>query len=115
MTRSLPVSQSRGGESGSTPTGAVRSLYFLLFQSSLRNEVEPVSHGADEAELIEQLRDIQQRLGTPEERPEDLKNACLVAHEVSNFLTERLLARDLDAPSELSRPGRRGLANPSAA
>jgi hypothetical protein len=43
--------------------------------------------------LQQEIRDIQHRLGTPDERPEDLERAKIAAHKLANMMCSVLLLR----------------------
>jgi hypothetical protein len=51
----------------------------------------------DEARLQAMLQTVQQRLGTPAERPNDVFHARNIAHRLHNLLTAKRLRADLDA------------------
>jgi len=59
------------------------------------------------AQLETKLRAIQQRLGTPDERPGDLDCAQMIAHQINNHLTvQRVneLLRQLDEAESFPEP-----------
>jgi hypothetical protein len=59
-----------------------------------RGLMEAVSRQFSQAPLIElELAEIQRRLGTPQERPDDLERAKSAAHQLANMVCAALLLR----------------------
>lgn len=57
--------------------------------------MEAVSRQYSQAPMIEQeIVDLQRRLGTPQERPDDLDRAKRAAHQLANMICTALLIRD---------------------
>ncbi|HZL45579.1 MAG TPA: hypothetical protein VFC28_05075 [Opitutaceae bacterium] len=64
---------------------------FQQLRQSLREAVRRIF---SEAPLLEQeLKEIQRRLGTSEERPDDMPRAALVGHELTNMMCLAVLVR----------------------
>ena len=59
--------------------------------------------------LVEEVRQIQLRLGTPDERPEDLERAKVVAHRLSTLMCLAVLAQGMQ---ERKGAGEQGTGTP---
>jgi hypothetical protein len=55
--------------------------------------------------LVEEVRQIQLRLGTPDERPEDLERAKVVAHRLSTLMCLAVLAQGVQERQGSKEPG----------
>ena len=66
------------------PTHASR---VRAFEAAIKN--------LEHKELLALLTVIEIRLGTPSEQPDDLAQACAIAHQLNNLLTAEQLLRSL--------------------
>jgi hypothetical protein len=57
---------------------------------------------ADISALEEEVSEIQRRLGTSGERPNDIERAKMLAHRLANLVCAALLKQDLSAQSDLA-------------
>jgi len=67
---------------------------FQNLRQGLREVVRRIY--ADAPVLEQELKEIQRRLGTPDERPEDMTRATVIGHELTNMMCLAVLMREMN-------------------
>ncbi len=67
------------------------------FQNLRQGLREVVRRIYSDAPVLEQeLKTIQRRLGTPDERPEDMVRAAMIGHELTNMMCLAVLMKEMN-------------------
>lgn len=67
---------------------------FQNLRQGLRDLVRQIA--SDAPPLEQELKNIQQRLGTPCERPDDMNRCAVIAHLLTNLMCMALLVQGMD-------------------
>ena len=67
---------------------------FQQLRHGLRDVVRRIY--AEAPGLEQELKEIQRRLGTPDERPDDMERAAVIGHELTNMMCLAVLVQGLN-------------------